>query len=302
MTQKRSNLLLWIIVGGGALFFFVLCLLAMAMVFSDESSPHLSLSANQVAVLEIDGVISDSRDFVDQLKDYGSRSGVKSIVIRIDSPGGGVAASQEIYEAIKKFRADTKKKVVVSMASTAASGGYYIACAADKIFANPGTITGSIGVIAQWYDYSDLLRWAKMQSVVIKSGALKDAGSGSRPLTEEEKVYFQSLINNMYGQFVAAVAGSRNMKAEEVRKLADGRVYTGQEAKANHLVDEIGTFQDAVDAAAKMAGIQGEPKLLSPTKKSFSLLDLVMGDTGAALKTLNPNRSESHIRFEYLWR
>jgi protease-4 len=270
--------------------------------FSDESSPHLSLSGNQVAVLEIDGVISDSRDFVDQLKDYGNRSGVKSIVIRIDSPGGGVAASQEIFEAIKKFRAETKKKVVVSMASTAASGGYYVACAADKVFANPGSITGSIGVIAQWYDYSDLLRWAKMQSVVIKSGALKDAGSGSRPLTEEEKVYFQSLINNMYGQFVSAVASSRNMKVEEVRKLADGRVYTGQEAKANRLVDEIGTFQDAVDAAAKMAGIQGEPKLLSPTKKSFSLLDLVMGDTGSALKTLNPNRSESHIRFEYLWR
>jgi protease IV len=302
MSQKRSNLLLWIIVGGGALFFFVLCLLALAMIFLDESSPHLSLSGNQVAVLEIDGVISDSTDFVDQLKDYGNRSGVKSIVIRVDSPGGGVAASQEIFEAIKKFRAETKKKVIVSMASTAASGGYYVACAADKIFANPGTITGSIGVIAQWYDYSDLLRWAKMQSVVIKSGALKDAGSGSRPLTEEEKVYFQSLINNMYGQFVSAVASSRNMKVDEVRKLADGRVYTGQEAKANRLVDEIGTFQDAVDAAAKMAGIQGEPKLLSPTKKSFSLLDLVMGDTGSALKTLNPNRSESHIRFEYLWR
>jgi protease-4 len=302
MPQKRSNLLLWIIVGGGALFFFVLCLLAFATIFSGESSPHLSISGNQVAVLEIDGVISDSRDFVDQLNDYGNRSGVKSIVIRIDSPGGGVAASQEIFEAIKKFRAETKKKVVISMSSTAASGGYYIACAGDKIFANLGTITGSIGVIAQWYDYSDLLRWAKMQSVVIKSGALKDAGSGSRPLTDEEKVYFQSLISNMYGQFVDAVASSRNMKAEEVRKLADGRVYTGQEAKANHLVDEIGTFQDAVDAAAKMAGIQGEPKLLSPAKKSFSLLDLVMGDTSSALKTLNPNHSESHIRFEYLWR
>jgi protease IV len=302
MPQKRSNLLLWIIVGGGALFFFVLCLLALATIFTDESSPGLSLSTTQVAVLDVEGVISDSRDFVDQLKEYGNRSGVKSVVIRIDSPGGGVAASQEMYEAIKKFRASTKKKVVVSMASTAASGGYYIACAADKIFANQGTITGSIGVIAQWYNYGDLLRWAKMQDVVIKSGSLKDAGSGSRPLTEAEKIYFQSLISSMYGQFVSAVASSRNMKEADVRLLADGRVFTGQEAKANRLIDEIGTFQDAVKAAAEMAGIQGEPKLLSPAKKSFSLMDLVLGDSGAALKSLNPNRSESHIRFEYLWR
>jgi protease IV len=302
MMQKRSNLLLWIIVGGGAFLFFVLCLVALAMVLSDESSSPISLSANQVASLDIEGVISDSREFVDQLKDYGNRSGVKSVVIRIDSPGGGVAASQEIFEAIKKFRADTKKKVVVSMASTAASGGYYIACAADKIFANPGTITGSIGVIAQWYNYEDLLRWAKMQSVVIKSGSLKDAGSGSRPLTETERVYFQSLIDNMYGQFVSAVSSSRNMKEKDVRLLADGRVFTGQEAKANHLIDEIGTFQDAVDTAAKMSGIQGEPKLLSPAKKSFSFLDLILGDSGSALTKLNLNRSESHIRFEYLWR
>jgi protease-4 len=187
------------------------------------------------------------------------------------------------------------------MASVAASGGYYLACASDKIFANPGTITGSIGVIAQWYNYSDLLRWAKMESVVIKSGALKDAGSGTRPLTAEEKLYFQSLIDNMYGQFVSAVATSRSMSEEAVRKLADGRVYTGQEAKANHLIDEIGTYQDAIDAAAKVAGIQGAPKILSPEKKRFSILDLVLGDSGAVL-SLNSNRSESHIRFEYLWR
>ena len=177
--------------------------------FSDESSAGFSLSGNQVASLDVEGIIADSKEFVDQLKDFGNRSGVKSVVIRINSPGGGVAASQEIYEAIKKFRSETKKKVVVSMASVAASGGYYIACGADKIFANPGTITGSIGVIAEWYNYGDLLRWAKMQSVVIKSGTFKDAGSATRPLTEEEKAYFQSLINNMYNQFVSAVASSR---------------------------------------------------------------------------------------------
>jgi protease-4 len=301
MTQKRSSLLLWIILGGGAFFFFILCVLALAVFFSGEEAPGLSLSSNQIASLELEGTISDSKEFVDQLKEYGNRSGVRSVVVRINSPGGGVAASQEIYEAIRKFRSDTKKKVVVSMASVAASGGYYIACAADRIYANPGSITGSIGVIAEWYNYGDLLKWAKTQSVVIKSGALKDAGSSTRPLTEEEKAYFQSLIDNIYGQFVSAVANSRNMEEEDVRKLADGRVFTGQEAKANHLIDEIGTLQDAIAAAGKMAGIEGSPKILRPPKKSSSILDLILGDSRSPL-ALNPDRSGSHIRFEYLWR
>jgi protease IV len=301
MPQKQSNLLLWIIIGGGSFLFIALCLLAGVVYLAGESSSGLSLSGSQIAYLELDGVISDSKEFVDQLKDYGKRSSVKSVVIRVNSPGGGVAASQEIYEALKKFRAETKKKVVVSMGSVAASGGYYVACGADKIFANPGTITGSIGVIAEWYNYGDLLRWAKMENVVIKSGTFKDAGSGTRPLTDEEKVYFQSLINSMYSQFVATVASSRKMKDEAVRKLADGRVYTGQEAKADGLVDELGTFQDAIDAAARMAGIVGEPKVLSPAKKSFSILDILLGDSRAAL-SLSPDRSESHIRFQYLWR
>lgn len=299
MPQKHSNLLLWITLGGGAFIFFILCLIALAVYFSDESSPGLSLSGNQVAALELDGVISDSKEFVDQLKDYGNR--YRAVVIRIDSPGGGVAASQEIYEAIKKFRAESKKKVVVSMGSVAASGGYYVACAADKIFANPGTITGSIGVIAEWYNYGDLLRWAKLESVVIKSGAFKDAGSGTRPLTEEEKAYFQNLISNMYNQFVSAVAGSRKMKEADVRKLADGRVYTGQEAKSDGLVDEIGTYQDAITEAAKLAGITGSPKVVSPAKKGFSILELLLGDSRSAL-SISPDRSEAHIRFEYLWK
>jgi protease IV len=301
MPQKRSTLLLWIIAGGGVFIFFILCLVALVSYFSDESSPGFSFSGDQVAALELEGVISDSKEFVDQLKEYGNRSAVRSVVIRINSPGGGVAASQEIFEAVKKFRSESKKKVIVSMASVAASGGYYVACAADKIFANPGTITGSIGVIAEWYNYGDLLRWAKMQNVVIKTGTFKDAGSPTRPLTEEERVYFQSLINNMYGQFVSAVANSRKIKEPEVRKMADGRVYTGQEAKANGLVDEIGTYQDAIAAAARMGGIGGTPKVVSPAKRSFSILDLLLGGSGSAL-SLSPDRSESHIRFEYLWR
>jgi protease-4 len=301
MAQKRSTLLLWIVLGGGALLFFVVCLLGLVFFFSEESSPGLSFSNSQIAALEIEGIIADSKQFVDQLKEYGNRAGVKAVVVRINSPGGGVAASQEMYAAIKKFRSESGKKVVVSMATVAASGGYYIACAADKIFANPGTITGSIGVLAEWYNYGDLLRWAKLESVVIKSGIFKDAGSPTRPLTDAERAYFQSLISNMFDQFVATVASGRKMQEAQVRKLADGRVYTGQEAKADGLIDELGTYQDAIAAAAKMAGIEGTPKVVSPAKKTYSLLDLILGDSRSAL-ALSPDRSESYIRFEYLWR
>ena len=301
MSMKRSTLLLWIIGGGGIFVFFIFCLLAFAYYFSMEGPSGLSFSGNQVAVLDLEGTIADSRDFVSQLKDYGNRPSVRSVVIRINSPGGGVAASQEIYEAIKKFRADSNKKVIVSMASVAASGGYYVACAADKIYANPGSITGSIGVIAEWFNFGDLLRWAKMQDIVIKSGTFKDAGSSTRPLTDAEREYFQSLIDSMYDQFVSAVAVSRDMQEEDVRKLADGRVFTGQEARENGLVDELGTYQDAIDAAASMAGISGDPRILRPVRKSITILDLLLGDAKSVL-TVNSDRSESHIRFEYLWR
>ncbi|HYK89388.1 MAG TPA: signal peptide peptidase SppA [Acidobacteriota bacterium] len=301
MPDKRINLLLWIVVGGGAFIFFTLSLLALAFYFSSEKSSSFSLSSNQIAVIELEGIIFDSKDFTEQLKDYGNRPAVRAVVVHINSPGGGVAASQEMYDAVKKFRAESRKKVVVSMSSVAASGGYYVACGADRIFANPGTITGSIGVIAEWYNYGDLLRWAKMESVVIKSGPLKDAGSPTRTLTEAEKKYFQSLIDNMFEQFIQAVAAGRKLDPAAVRKLADGRVYTGQEAKANGLVDELGTYQDAVAAAAKLAGIYGEPKVVTPPKKRFSILDVLFGDSRSPL-SLNPDPSESHIRFQYLWR
>ncbi len=301
MPERRSNLLLWLVVGGGALLFFAVSLLALALYFSSGTSPSFSLSNNQVGVIDLEGIILDSKDFTDQLKDVGGSPGVRAVVLRINSPGGGVAASQEMYEAVQKFRADTHKRVVVSMSSVAASGAYYIACAADKIYANPGSITGSIGVIAEWYNYADLLKWAKLQEIVFKSGEFKDTGSPSRALTEAEKAYFQNLIDNMFGQFVKDVAASRKMNEADVRKLADGRVYTGLEARNNGLIDELGALQDAVAAAAKMAGIVGEPKIVTPPKKKISILDLLLGDAQSVL-TLNPDRSESHIRFQYLWK
>jgi len=304
MAEKRSNLLLWIVVGGGAFLFLALSFIALLLYAASSPSSSLSsfsFSSNDVAVLEVEGIIVDSKEFTDQLRDYGNRGSVKAVVLRLNTPGGGVAASQEMYDAVMKFRAKSHKRVVVSMSSVAASGGYYLACAADRIFADPGTITGSIGVIAEWYNYGDLLRWAKLQSVTFKSGPLKDAGSPTRPLTEEEKAYFQSLINNMYAQFVSAVATGRKMTQDEVRKLADGRVYTGEEAMSNRLVDQLGTLQDAVAAAARMAGISGEPRVVTPPKKAVSLLDLLLGDARAFLQ-LDMDRSESNIRFQYLWR
>lgn len=299
--MKRSTLLFWIIGGGAMALFFVLCLAAFVLYVSTGDSSVFSFSTNQIAALDLEGTIVDSRDFVDQLEEYGNRPGVRAMVIRINSPGGGVAASQEIYQAILKFKRETNKKVIVSMASVAASGGYYVACAADTIFANPGSVTGSIGVIMNWYNYGDLLQWAKLQNIVIKTGPFKDAGSSTRPLTEAEQAYFQSIVNSMHDQFVAAVSTNRNMAEEDVRKLADGRVFTGQEAVSLGLVDRIGTYQDAVDEAADAAGIKGKPSILRPLKKSISLLDLLLGDVKSVLLQ-DFDRSESNFRFEYLWR
>jgi protease-4 len=254
-----------------------------------------------VAVIELEGIMLDPKDFVTQLNDYGKPRSVRAVVLRVNSPGGGVAAAQEMYAAVRKFRTETHKKVIASMASVAASGGYYVASAADKIYANPGTVTGSIGVIAEWYNYGDLLKWAKLQNIVFKSGEFKDSGSPTRPLTDAEKAYFQNLIADMYGQFVKDVASSRKMNEADVRKLADGRVFTGLQAKNNGLVDELGTLQDAAAAAAKLAGIVGEPRIVTPPKKTISILDLLLGDARSLL-ALDPDRSESHIRFQYLWK
>jgi protease-4 len=300
---ERTNRLLWIVVGGGALLFLALLALSALMYVSGSggSSSTMSFGSNQVAVIEVEGIILDSKEFTEQLKEFGNRAGVRALVLHLNTPGGGVAASQEMYEAVRKFRAQSRKKVVVSMSSVAASGGYYLACAADKIYANPGSITGSIGVISEWYNYGDLLRWAKLESVVFKSGPFKDAGSPSRPLTDAEKTYFQHLIDNMYGQFVSAVADGRKMDVRKVRELADGRVYTGLEAKQLALIDELGTFQDAIAGAGKLAGISGEPKVITPSRKSVSLLDLLLGDARTVLH-LDSDRSESNIRFQYLWR
>jgi protease-4 len=213
------------------------------------------------------GSESGADDIAKQIKRAGEDSSVKAIILRINSPGGSAAASQELHEEVRKAR-ENDKIVVASMSDVAASGGYYVACGADKIVANPGTITGSIGVIFSQLQYSELLEKYGVRSNVIKSGKYKDIGSPLRNMTEEERQILQEMIDDVYSQFVHAVAEGRQMNESEVLELADGRIFTGRQAKELGLVDELGNFQDAVDLAAELAGIKGKPKMVEYGKKS----------------------------------
>lgn len=296
----RNRTIIWLLLGGGAFVVLVIGLLAVALTFGDDEATDFAFS-DRVQVIDIDGELIQSRPILDQLKRYEDSSSVRAILLNIDSPGGGVAVSQELYAEIKRLREKKDKTVVAYVSSTGASGAYYVACAANKIVANPGTIIGSIGVIAEWVNYSDLLEWAKLKNVVFKTGEFKDTGSGTRPLTDKERTYFQGLIDDMYVQFVEAVASGRKLDLQDVRSLADGRVFTGRDAKERKLVDEIGNFQDALDLAAKLAGISGKPRLIRPSRQRVTLLDVLTTDL-SRLIPFDGRSLKSQIRFQYLWK
>ena len=228
----------------------------------------------KVAVVRIEGVIVDSREAIEELRKFRDNPSVKAIVLRIDSPGGGVVASQEIYSEVLKTRADGRVKVVTSMGNLAASGGYYIAAATDRIVANPGTLTGSIGVIMELANVQGLLEKVGVQSIVIKSGAHKDLASPFRAMSAADRAILQTVLDDVHDQFIQAVATGRAMKIEQVRDLADGRVFTGRQAQTARLVDELGDLQDAIKLAGKMVGIAGEPRVVE-TRKRFSLRDVL---------------------------
>src|SRR5262245_45488818 len=276
--MNRSNLTTILIVAGFGFVFFVGIILVAALVLSREGG-FGGLGGDRIAVVYVEGVIFDSKLVNEHLKMYADDSRVKAILVRMDTPGGGVAASQEIADQVKWLRKEKGKKVVISMGSVGASGGYYIACAADKIYANPGTITGSIGVIAEWVNYGNLLKWAQMQPEVIKSGEFKDVGSPTRSITPKEREYLQSLINSMYEQFVGAVAEGRKdagLTRDRIKQLADGRVFTGEEAVRENLIDKLGSYEAALKATAEMVGIKGEPQVVTPPKpRKGSILDLL---------------------------
>jgi len=302
--KKFSVTTVLIIAGFGFVFFVAIILLAALLLSRDGGL--VGLGGDRIAVVYLEGVIFDSKTVNEHLKMYGEDSRVRAILLRMDTPGGGVAASQEIADQVKWLRNEKGKKVVISMGSVGASGGYYIACAADKIYANRGTITGSIGVIAEWVNYGNLLKWAQLQPEVIKSGEFKDVGSPTREPTPKEKEYLQSLLNQMFEQFVSAVADGRKeyLTRDQVKQLADGRVYTGEEALREKLIDDLGNYDAALKGTAELVGIKGEPQVVTPPKpRRGSILDLLTSTDIAGLvshNTLQPPGSS--LQFEYLWK
>src|SRR5207247_7778683 len=267
----RNRMLIWLLVGGRAFILLAVIAIAVALTVGSDEAAEFPFS-DRIQVVDVQGELLESRPILEQLKRYEDSNSIKAILLNIDSPGGGVAVSQEIYAEIKRLREKKDKTIIAYLSSTGASGAYYVACAANKIVANPGTIVGSIGVIAEWVNYADLMEWAKLKDVVFKTGEFKDTGSPSRALTENERKYFQGLIDDMYVQFLEAVASGRKLDLQEVRSLADGRVFTGRDAKGRKLIDEIGNFQDAVDLTAKLAGISGKPRLIRLSRRRVTLL------------------------------
>jgi protease-4 len=250
-----------------AIVFVVIAAISLLLTFSGKVP-----LGEKVALVRVAGVILDSTNIISELKDYSKDSSVKAIVIRVDSPGGAVAPSQEIYEEILKIK--EKKKVVVSMGSVAASGGYYISAPADKIVANPGTLTGSIGVIMEIPNVSGLMKKIGVSAEIIKSGKNKDIASMYKSLTKEQRDILQEVLDDVHEQFISAIADARNIEFEEVKKIADGRIFTGKKAKQIGLVDEIGNLQDAIMIAGKLTGIEGEPDVVTK-KEDFSVFDLL---------------------------
>jgi protease-4 len=249
-------------------------------IFGSTKTKNFSMGRGDLILrLKIDGVIMDGKKFIDPLLEYKDDTNVKAIVIEINSPGGVVGPSQEIYEEIRRVREETKKPVVAVSTGLCASGALYSAVAADKIMVQPGTLLGSIGVIMEFTNLEKLYDWANVSRFSINTGKYKDSGAEYRPMRDDERQVFQTLVNDVLEQFIEAVAAGRNMKVEDVRAVADGRVFTGRQAIELGLADEIGTREDAFKLAAKLAGLEeGNYEIMDPPEARPSLFQLLTGD------------------------
>jgi protease-4 len=290
-----KNRWIWILAAGGAvpLCMVIFAVIALTVILSGKN--ELSISSG-VGLVEVKGLIIDPLETVKQLHDFGKDDKVKAVVLRIDSPGGVVGPSQEIWSAVKRLK--EKKPVVVSMGSVAASGGYYIAAPATLIYANPGTITGSIGVLMKFSNLEGLMGKVGMKSFTLKTGKFKDVGSPSRTMSDDEKAMLQSVIENTHSQFVKAVAEGRRLSEEKVREIADGRIFSGEQAVANKLIDRLGTMQDAVAEAGRLGGITGEPGVIKAPKKKPFLLDMLVEESSGRFSSLMRKEKGFSLNYE----
>lgn len=238
----------------------------------------------RVAVVELEGIILDVEDLLKDLKAYRENPLVRAVVLRINSPGGVVGPTQELHQAVLQVR-KAGKPVVASLGAVAASGGYYVAVAADQIYANPGTLTGSIGVIMQLANVGELLKKVGVNYVVVKAGQFKDIGNLSRTMSPEERRVLQTLLDDVHGQFVVAVADGRKLNRNEVLRFADGRIFSGAQAKGLRMVDELGGFDDAVNGAARLAGLPLPPHVMPPRRR-LSFMELLRNQLGLARGSL----------------
>src|SRR6202142_1059588 len=301
--NTRSRVWLWIVIGGGAFFLFVLAVftLVYVAVHANQQQAGFHGFGDKIGVVDLDGVILDPNEIVGQLQRFADDDSIKAIIIHVNSPGGGVAASEEIYREVKRIRDEKKKLIISSIETVGASGASYVSPATNKIYADNGSVVGSIGVIAEWVNYGDLMRWAKLKPELLKVGEFKDTGDPTRELTPAERVYMQGLIDNMYGQFVQAGADGRHVKVSDIKPIADGRVWTGEQALSMHLIDQIGDFRTAVEDTAKAVNISGEPVLVHPERDRQSLLDLLFGDVSPYLPT-KEKLLDHQTGFYYLWK
>jgi protease-4 len=274
--------ILWsLAVIGGMLLLFLVCVGIATALLGDSDR---LVGSEGVGLVEVKGIIVDGQETIQQLRDLKKDKRVKAVVLRVESPGGVVGPSQEICAEVKGLA--KVKKVVVSMGSVAASGGYYIAAPATVIYANPGTITGSIGVLMKFSNIEGLMGKVGMKAFTLKTGKFKDAGSPVREMSPEERNMLQGVIDSTHAQFVRAVAEGRKLPVEQVRRIADGRIFSGEQALSLKLIDRIGTLQDAVEEAGRLAGIEGEPELIRPPKKKKPMLDMLVQATAERVGAL----------------
>jgi protease-4 len=246
----------------------------------------------KVGIIPIEGIIGEAGEIIEQINEFADDKGIRAVVLRINSPGGGVVPSQEIYQAVRELK--KKKKVVASMGSVAASGGYLIAVAADRIVANPGSITGSISTVMHYANVEELLKKVGVRSAVVKSGKFKDIGSPTREMTAEEKSLIQAIVDDIYDQFVRTIAENRKLPLQRIFELADGRIFSGRQAKDLGLVDDLGGLQDAVLLAGKLSGMEGSPEIVHGMKKKTTLLKYLMGSmTSAVVEGIKEKAAES---------